>query len=391
MFKALSEAQAYFWYYYLMINIKLRSSSIIIQIRKLPTPINITIWWNWGRLLGLILVIQITTGLFLAIHYTANVDLAFESVRHIVRDVNAGWMIRTLHANGASFFFVCLYAHVGRGLYYGRYTYKGTWVTGIILLLLVIASAFLGYVLPWGQISFWGATVITNLFRAVPYFGQDLVIWIWGGFSVNNATLTRFFTFHFITPIIVAFTVVIHILLLHRTGRNNPLGVNSSSDKVPFHWYFTIKDVVGFIVFLFILLRFVIFIPNLLGEPDNFIIANPIVTPAHIVPEWYFLFAYAILRAIPRKFGGVLGLFSSLLLLLTLPFIVKRTLKRNSFYPIGKLNHWIFVMCFVILTLGGAWPVESPYIETRRLFAVGYFSFFLFVYPFRYCTDTLVM
>lgn len=378
-----------------MLNMRSRKTGAILKIINgtlvdLPTPINITMWWNFGSLLGLVLGVQILTGLFLAIHYTADVDLAFASVRHIVRDVNGGWFIRTLHANGASFFFICIYAHVGRGLYYGRYSYKGTWASGVVLLILVIASAFLGYVLPWGQIRFWGATVITNLFSAFPYFGEELVTWLWGGFSVNNATLTRFFTFHFVAPILVAATVVMHIFILHRTGSNNPLGVVSSADKIPFHWYFTIKDLVGFITILSALMALVLFSPNLLGEPDNFILANPISTPAHIVPEWYFLFAYAILRSVPNKLGGVVGLFASLLILLILPFLNKNTLKGNAFYPMRKALHWSFVLSFLILTVGGAWPVEEPYVSTSRLFSFVYFSFFVLNLPLRIRTDKII-
>ena len=317
--------------------------------------------------------------------------MAFASVRHIVRDVNGGWLLRTLHANGASFFFLCLYSHVGRGLYYGSYSYTGVWLTGVVLLLLVMASSFLGYVLPWGQISYWGATVITNLFSAIPYFGSDLVIWLWGGFSVQNSTLTRFFTFHFITPILIALLVGLHILLLHRTGSNNPLGVISSADKVPFHWYFTIKDIVGFIVFLFLLLFLVFFYPYILSEPDNFIVANPLVTPAHIVPEWYFLFAYAILRSIPNKLGGVVGLISSILLLLLLPFLNKNILKGNKFYPLRKVLHWTFVISFMFLTVAGGWPVEEPYVTTSQLFTSVYFSFFVLNLPLRLHTDSYIL
>jgi len=363
----------------------------IKAIVDLPSPANLTVYWNFGRMLGLVLGIQILTGLFLAIHYTADIELAFGSVRHIIRDVNGGWIFRTLHANGASFFFVCIYTHIGRGLYYGSYSYKGTWVRGVLLLFLVMASAFLGYVLPWGQIRFWGATVITNLFRAVPYVGGGLVEWIWGGFSVNNATLTRFFTFHFITPILVALIVFIHIVLLHSTGSNNPLGLNSGADKVPFHWYYTIKDLVGFVVLLAGLFSIVLFIPNKLGEPDNYVIANPLNTPAHIVPEWYFLFAYAILRAIPNKLGGVIGLFSSVFLLVCLPFLNKRELKGNSFCPTRKAIHWIYVLSFFLLTIGGAWPVEEPYISTRRVFSILYFSFFLLLYPARRLNDNIII
>jgi len=376
-------------------NTRVRKKGTIVRILNgtvidLPTPINITIWWNFGRLLGLVLAIQIITGLFLAIHYTADLRLAFDSVCHIVRDVNGGWLFRYLHANGASFFFICLYAHVGRGLYYGRFAYKGLWFSGVALLFLVIASAFLGYVLPWGQIRFWGATVITNLFRALPYCGEDLVLWLWGGFSVNNATLTRFFTFHFIVPLLTAVVVLLHLILLHSNGSNNPLGVSSSTDKVPFHWYHTIKDLVGFLILLTALLSLVLFLPNVLGEADNFIEANPISTPAHIVPEWYFLFAYAILRSIPNKLGGVIGLFCSLLFLLVIPFIRRAILKRNIFYPSRKLIHWLFISSFCLLTVGGAWPVEEPYVISRRIFSVVYFSFFVLYLPMRFSTDRIL-
>jgi len=361
-----------------------------IPLADLPTPINLSVFWNFGRLLGLVLGRQIVTGLFLAIHYTADVGLAFGSVTHIIRDVNLGWFLRSLHANGASFFFICIYCHISRGIYYGSYSYKGTWNSGVVLLLLVMASAFLGYVLPWGQISFWGATVITNLFSAIPYIGRDIVGWLWGGFSVGNATLTRFFTFHFITPLILASVVIMHIFLLHRTGSNNPLGLSSSADKVPFHWYYTIKDFVGFVVMVSLLMTVVLFWPNILGEPDNFVRANPLSTPAHIVPEWYFLFAYAILRSVPRKLGGVVGLLFSILLLHSLPFLNKNTLKGNTFYPLRKALHWSFVLSFVMLTFGGGWPVEEPYIRTRRLFSILYFSFFLLLTPLRLLWDKII-
>ena len=361
------------------------------RLVDLPTPINITMWWNFGSLLGLVLSIQILTGLFLAMHYTADINLAFSSVIHIVRDVNGGWFLRTLHSNGASFFFICLYAHVGRGLYYGRYAYKGLWASGVLLLLLVMGSAFLGYVLPWGQIRFWGATVITNLLSAVPLCGDTLVSWLWGGFSVGNATLTRFFAFHFLSPLLVAVVVFLHLCLLHASGRNNPLGVNSSTDKIPFHWYFTIKDLMGFVVLLSALLLLVFFYPNYLGEPDNFIDANPMSTPAHIVPEWYFLFAYAILRTVPNKLGGVVGLVSSLLFLLVLPFMERYAYKGNTFYPLRKALHWSFFLSFLMLTVGGAWPVEEPFTSTARLSSIFYFSFFLFHLPLRKLNDHLVL
>ena len=376
-----------------MTKIRIRSTSfksINRLLIDLPAPMNLRIWWNFGRILGLILGVQILSGLFLAMHYAADVNLAFGSVSHILRDVNGGWLLRTTHANGASFFFICLYCHIGRGLYYGSYGYRWTWIIGVLLLILVMASAFLGYVLPWGQIRFWGATVITNLFRAFPYFGESLVRWLWGGYSVRNATLTRFYAFHFITPMLTAALVVLHILLLHNTGRNNPLGVQSSRDKVPFHWYYTVKDMVGFVVIIFFLISILLFRPNLLGEPDNFILADPMRTPAHIVPEWYFLFAYAILRSIPNKLGGVLGLFGSLLILLSLPFVHINSMKGNSFYPFSKTLFWVFVISFFILTLGGAWPVEEPYITVSQLFSIIYFLYFVAITPLRALWDGII-
>jgi len=303
----------------------------------LPAPSNISAWWNFGSLLGICLVIQIVTGLFLAMHYTANIDLAFSRVAHICRDVNYGWLLRTVHANGASFFFICLYLHTGRGIYYGSYLFLHTWSIGVIIIFLVIGTAFLGYVLPWGQMSFWGATVITNLASAIPYIGTDLVQWLWGGFAVDNATLTRFFTFHFLFPFIVAAAVIVHLLFLHQTGSNNPLGLPNNIDKIPFHHYFTIKDIVGILVIIAALLLLTLLDPYLLGDPDNFIPANPLVTPAHIQPEWYFLFAYAILRSIPNKLGGVVSLVLSIAILLILPFTHKAKFRSLTFYPINQM------------------------------------------------------
>lgn len=343
----------------------------------IPIPRNISIFWNFGSLLGLCLVLQIATGLFLAIHYTARIDLAFSRVTHICRDVNYGWLLRTLHANGASFFFICLYAHIGRGMYYGSYMIFHAWRVGVIILFIVMATAFLGYVLPWGQISFWGATVITNLFSAIPYIGSDLVQWIWGGFAVDNATLTRFFTFHFILPFIVAAATIVHILFLHQSGANNPLGVIRASDKVPFHPYFTFKDIVGFIVIFIFLIILVLLAPYFLGDPDNFIPANPLVTPAHIQPEWYFLFAYAILRSIPNKLGGVIALVISVAILFILPFTHISKFRRLTFYPWNQFLFWCFVVIVVLLTWIGARPVEDPYILTGQLLTLLYFSYYI--------------
>nr|UFY98546.1 cytochrome b [Piophila megastigmata]UFY98559.1 cytochrome b [Piophila megastigmata] len=343
----------------------------------LPAPINISAWWNFGSLLGLCLIIQILTGLFLAMHYTADINLAFNSVNHICRDVNYGWLLRTLHANGASFFFICIYLHVGRGIYYGSYLYTPTWLVGVIILFLVMATAFMGYVLPWGQMSFWGATVITNLLSAIPYLGIDLVQWVWGGFAVDNATLTRFFTFHFILPFIVLAMTMIHLLFLHQTGSNNPMGLNSNIDKIPFHPYFSYKDIVGFIIMLMALIMLTLINPYLLGDPDNFIPANPLVTPVHIQPEWYFLFAYAILRSIPNKLGGVIALVLSIAILAILPFYHLSKFRGIQFYPINQSLFWIMVVTVILLTWIGARPVEDPYVMIGQLLTVIYFLYYI--------------
>lgn len=343
----------------------------------LPAPSNISSWWNFGSLLGLCLIIQIATGLFLAIHYTADTAIAFNSVNHICRDVNYGWILRTLHANGASFFFICIYLHVGRGIYYGSYKYFYTWNVGVILFFLTIGTAFMGYVLPWGQISFWGATVITNLLSAIPYIGTELVQWLWGGFAVDNATLTRFFSFHFLFPfIIVAFTII-HLLFLHQTGSNNPLGINRNSDKIPFHPYFTYKDIFGFIIILISLTFLTLIAPYALGDPDNFIPANPLVTPPHIQPEWYFLFAYAILRSIPNKLGGVIALVISIAILFILPFTNKFSFQSNQFYTINQIIFWTLTITVILLTWIGARPVEDPYIITGQILTITYFLYFI--------------
>nr|NP_982320.1 cytochrome b [Drosophila sechellia]Q9MGL5.1 RecName: Full=Cytochrome b; AltName: Full=Complex III subunit 3; AltName: Full=Complex III subunit III; AltName: Full=Cytochrome b-c1 complex subunit 3; AltName: Full=Ubiquinol-cytochrome-c reductase complex cytochrome b subunit [Drosophila sechellia]AAF77288.1 cytochrome b [Drosophila sechellia]QXG19502.1 cytochrome b [Drosophila sechellia] len=363
-------------------NKPLRNSHPLFKIANnalvdLPAPINISSWWNFGSLLGLCLIIQILTGLFLAMHYTADINLAFYSVNHICRDVNYGWLLRTLHANGASFFFICIYLHVGRGIYYGSYMFTPTWLIGVIILFLVMGTAFMGYVLPWGQMSFWGATVITNLLSAIPYLGMDLVQWLWGGFAVDNATLTRFFTFHFILPFIVLAMTMIHLLFLHQTGSNNPIGLNSNIDKIPFHPYFTFKDIVGFTVMIFILISLVLISPNLLGDPDNFIPANPLVTPAHIQPEWYFLFAYAILRSIPNKLGGVIALVLSIAILMILPFYNLSKFRGIQFYPINQVMFWSMLVTVILLTWIGARPVEEPYVLIGQILTVMYFLYYL--------------
>nr|ABF83439.1 cytochrome b [Indotestudo elongata] len=347
----------------------------------LPSPSNISAWWNFGSLLGICLILQIITGIFLAMHYSPNILLAFSSVAHITRDVQYGWLIRNMHANGASIFFMCIYLHIGRGLYYGSYLYKETWNTGIILLLLVMATAFMGYVLPWGQMSFWGATVITNMLSATPYIGNTLVQWIWGGFSVDNATLTRFFTFHFLLPFTIIGLVIVHLLFLHETGSNNPTGLNSNTDKIPFHPYFSYKDLLGLILMLTTLLTLTLFSPNLLGDPDNFMPANPLSTPPHIKPEWYFLFAYAILRSVPNKLGGVLALLFSILVLFLMPILHTSKQRSTMFRPLNQTLFWCLTASLLVLTWIGGQPVENPFITIGQAASILYFTILLIFTP----------
>lgn len=356
-------------------------SPINSMLIDLPSPSNISYLWNFGSLLGLCLGVQILTGIFLAMHYSADVSIAFSSVTHILEDVNYGFLLKYLHANGASVFFICVYIHIARGLYYGSYLKSHLWFSGISLFLIMMLTAFIGYVLPWGQMSFWGATVITNFVSAIPYIGNDVVQWIWGGFSVSNATLNRFFSLHYLFPFVLALLVVIHIVLLHEGGSNSPIGVNPNSDKIPFHAYYSSKDAYGFILIFILLSILVFYMPNVLGDPENYIKANPLVTPVHIMPEWYFLFAYAILRAIPNKLGGVVALVLSILVLAVLPFVHTSNLKGLSFRPIAKLMYWFFMMNFILLTWIGSKPVEDPYIFIGQLSSIFYFSYFLLIVP----------
>jgi len=342
----------------------------------LPAPSNISAWWNFGSLLGLCLTTQLVTGILLAMHYCSDINLAFNSVVHISQDVFYGWILRILHANGASFFFICLYLHVSRGVYYLSYKFQETWNVGVSILFIVIATAFMGYVLPWGQISFWGATVITNLLSAIPYIGTNVVQWIWGGFAIDNATLTRFFALHFLLPFVIAGISIVHLLFLHQTGSNNPLGLNSNIDKIPFHPFYSIKDLFGIVLVLFFLVLISLIDPFVLRDVENFIPANPLVTPVHIQPEWYFLFAYAILRSIPNKLGGVIALVASIAIIFIIPLINFPTIKGTQFYPINQIILWVLINRAILLTWIGARPVENPYIIVGQALTLVYFILF---------------
>ena len=355
------------------------------EMHEYPTPKNLNYWWNFGSLAGITLVIMIVTGIILSMHYTAHVDHAFQSVERIMRDVNYGWLIRYIHANGASFFFIVVYIHIFRGLYYGSYKAPREllWMLGVVILLLMMATAFMGYVLPWGQMSFWGATVITNLFSAIPLVGESIVTLLWGGFSVDNPTLNRFFSLHYLLPFVIVGVVVLHIIALHRFGSNNPLGIDvrGDQDTISFHPYYTVKDMFGLSVFLTIMAAVVFFLPNSMGHPDNYIPANPMVTPAHIVPEWYFLPFYAILRAVPDKLLGVLAMFAAIAVLFVLPWLDRSPVRSASFRPIYKIMFWVFLLDCVALTYLGAMPAEGIYVVLSRLCTVYYFCHFIVLLP----------
>nr|YP_010394479.1 apocytochrome b [Phytophthora pinifolia]DAZ88526.1 TPA_asm: apocytochrome b [Phytophthora pinifolia] len=349
-----------------------------------PTPINLNYFFGFGSLAGIMLVVQILTGIFLAMHYTPHIDLAFNSVEHIMRDVNNGWLIRYTHANGASFFFIVVYVHIFRGLYYGSYITprEALWCSGVIIFILMMATAFMGYVLPWGQMSFWGATVITNLFSAIPLIGKDIVDWLWGGFAVDNPTLNRFFSLHFTFPFVIVGAVLIHLILLHEIGSNNPLGITLKTENIPFYPYFYTKDLFGLMILFLVFFIFIFYYPNTLGHPDNYIEANPMKTPLHIVPEWYFLPFYAILRSIPNKIGGVLAMFGSLIVLLTIPFTNSSEIRSTTFRPIFKICYWLLVVAFLLLGWVGQCPVEYPYTEIGIISMIYYFFFFIIIIPF---------
>lgn len=343
---------------------------------KLPTPVNISYWWNYGSLLGLFLLIQILRGFFLSLHYCPNTSLAFSSIIHTIQNIKNGWLFHNIHINGASFFFICMYIHIARRIYYTSYKLINTWLIGVRIFLLSIITAFLGYVLPWGQISFWGATVITNLISTIPYMGNIIVIWIWGGFSINNATLNRFYSLHFILPFIILIIIILHLYFLHETGSSNPLGFNSNLNKISFHLYFTYKDILGFFIFIYIFIIIILQYPYICRDPNNFTPANPIITPTHIQPEWYFLFAYAILRSIPNKLGGVIALIRSIIILYFLP-LQNNTIINFSFNLLNQYSFWLWTNIFILLTWAGAQVIEPPYITTRQILSFIYFIFFI--------------
>jgi ubiquinol-cytochrome c reductase cytochrome b/c1 subunit len=350
-----------------------------------PTPKNFNYFWNFGALAMINLMIMIATGIFLSMHYTPHTAYAFDSVERIMRDVNFGWLLRYVHMNGASMFFIVVYIHIWRGMYYGSYKAPREllWILGVVIFLLMMATAFMGYVLPWGQMSFWGATVITNLFSAIPVVGPDIVVWLWGGFSVDNPTLNRFFSLHYLLPFVIAGVVFLHVAALHITGSNNPLGVEPKGpqDTLPFHPYYTVKDSVGIIVYFMVFGFLVFFMPNYLGHPDNYIPANPLVTPPHIVPEWYFLPFYAVLRAVPDKLGGVLLMFGSIAVLFVLPWLDSSPVRSMRFRPVAKWAFHLWWVNFFVLMYCGAKPAEQPYVFISQVATAYYFAYFLVILP----------
>ena len=355
------------------------------ELHEYPTPKNLNYFWNFGSLAGIALVVMLISGITLAMHYTAHTDYAFDSVERIMRDVNYGWLIRYIHMNGASMFFIVVYIHIFRGLYYGSYKAPREilWGLGVLILLAMMATSFMGYVLPWGQMSFWGATVITNLFSAIPLIGESVVTWMWGGFSVDNPTLNRFYALHYLLPFVIVGLVVLHLVALHRFGSNNPIGIEAKGpqDTIPFHPYYTVKDFFGLCVFLLIFAGFVFFAPNYMGHPDNYIPANPLVTPAHIVPEWYFLPFYAILRSVPDKLGGVLLMFGSIAVLFVLPWLDRSPVRSAKFRPLYKQFFWILVLDSIVLGYVGAMPAEGVYLVIGRIATAYYFIHFLILLP----------
>ena len=368
-------------------NDRLPLLSLSAHFREYPTPKNLNYWWTFGAILTFFLVVQIATGIVLAMHYVAHADLAFDSIEHIMRDVNYGWLLRYLHSNGSSMFFLAVYIHIFRSLFYGSHKSPREiiWILGVLIYILMMATAFMGYVLPWGQMSFWAATVITNLFTAIPLIGESITTWFWGGYAVDNPTLNRFYSLHYLVPFLILGLVILHIWALHIPGNNNPTGIEitrPSKDTIPFHPHITIKDLFALLVFLIIFLGFVFFSPDILGHPDNYIPANPMVTPYHIVPEWYLLPFYAILRSVPDKLGGVVLLFASLLILLALPWLDRGKVRSAVFRPIYKQFFWLFVIDILVLGYMGAMPAEGTYLLIARIGTAYYFLHFLIILPF---------
>lgn len=349
-----------------------------------PSPITLTYAWSFGSLAGICLVIQIISGIFLAMHYTPDINMAFSSVEYIMRDIKNGWLIRYIHANGASMFFIVVYAHICRGLYYGSYMKPREllWCSGVIIFFLMMGTAFTGYVLPWGQMSFWGATVITNMVTAIPLGGKTIVQWLWGGYTINNPTLHRFFSLHFFLPFLIAGLSLIHLALLHKEGSSSPIGSDTGVDDLPFYPYFVSKDVFAFFSFLVFFATFVFYFPNTLNHPDNYIPADPMHTPAHVVPEWYFLSFYAILRSIPHKAGGILAMLGAILVLFLIPFIYNSDVRNTTYRPLFKICFWLFVSDFIILTWLGQKPVRDTFIYAGQIATAYYFLFFFFLIPF---------